>query len=176
MPWSDLSDVTTALTQLLTLNIHDVLGQNVTVVATPPDRLGVNALNTLSLYLYHVRETAATQNIPGPGSDVPNIPTAPLGMDLFYILTAHQHTNETFDALMEQRLMGLALKTLHDFPVITDETTVANNIIMPAPERGRGNRLNIELRKLESEQAFAIWTTGERQFTRLAAYYQVGLV
>jgi hypothetical protein len=176
MPWSDLSDVTSTLTQLLTVNIGTVMGHPVNVVATPPDRVGTSVTNTLSLYLYHVRETAATQNLPGPGSDLPNIATAPLGMDLFYVLTAHQHTNETFDALMEQRLMGLALKTLHDFPVITDNTTVHNIHLINGAERGRGNRLNIELRKIESEQAFSIWTTGERQFTRLAAYYQVGLV
>jgi hypothetical protein len=176
MPWSDLSDVTNTLTQLLTLNIGTVIGHTVNVVATPPDRVGTSVTNTLSLYLYHVRETAATQNLPGPGSDLPNIATAPLGMDLFYVLTAHQHTDETFDALMEQRLMGYALKTFHDYPVVTDNTTVANTFLINGAERGRGNRLDIELRKIDSEHAFAIWTTGERQFTRLAAYYQVGLV
>jgi hypothetical protein len=99
-----------------------------------------------------------------------------MGLELYYVLTAHQHTDNTFDAATEQKLMGLALKTLHDNPVITDATQVLAQPVISGDERGRGNRLNIELRKIEPDQAFAIWTTGERQFTRLAAYYQVGLV
>jgi uncharacterized protein DUF4255 len=79
--------------------------------------------------------------------------------------------------------MGYAMKTFHDYPVITDDTAIpdpaapggAQNVLLGA-QRGRSNRLNIELRKLEPDQALGIWTTGERQFARLAAYYQVGLV
>ena len=69
MPWSDLSEVTAALTRLIERNIDFVLspGLNVNVVATPPDQLGTTVLNTISLYLYHVRETAEAQNRPGPG-------------------------------------------------------------------------------------------------------------
>ena len=178
MPWSDLSEVTGAITRLLETNIEQVLnpGLNVTVVGTPPDRLGDSVSNTLSLYLYHVKEAAHAQNRPGPGSDIPNIATAPMGLDLFYVLTAHQRNNTSFDAAIEQRLMGFAVKTLHDYPVITDATSIANQQILIGTQRNRNNRLNIELRKLEPEQSLSIWTTGERQFARLAAYYQVGLV
>jgi hypothetical protein len=176
MSWTDLSDVTQALITLLTQNIAIALGQPVNVVATPPDRVDDGAANTLSLYMYHLRETAATQNLPGPGSDRPDIATTSLGMDLFYVITAHQKRDVIFDALMEQRLLGFALKTLHDYPVVTDATVIAGMQIMPLRQRGRANRLNVEFRKLDSEQAFSIWTTGERQFTRLAAYFQVGLV
>src|ERR1700687_1430876 len=105
MPWSDLSEVTAALTRLIERNIDFVLspGLNVNVVATPPDQLGNTVLNTISLYLYHVRETAEAQNRPGPGSDVPNVATAPMGLDLFYVLTAHHRTNVTFHAIDEER-------------------------------------------------------------------------
>jgi hypothetical protein len=178
MPWSDLSEVTAALTRLIERNIDFVLspGLNVTVVATPPDQLGTTVLNTISFYLYHVCETAEAKNRLGPGSDVPNVATAPMGLDLFYLLTAHHRTNVHFDAIVEQRLMGYALKTLHDIPTVSDRTMIAGQQIITGTQRGRGNRLNVELCKLEPNQSFAIWTTGERQFTRLAAYYQVGLV
>ncbi len=178
MPWSDLSEVTAALIKLVERNVDFVLspGLNVNVVATPPDQLGTTVLNTISLYLYHVRETAEAQNRLGPGNDVPNVATAPMGLDLFYVVTAHHRTNVHFDAIVEQRLMGYALKTFHDMPVVSDKTMIAGQQIITGAQRGRGNRLNIELRKLEPDQSFAIWTTGERQFSRLAAYYQVGLV
>lgn len=184
MPWADLSEVTVALRHLLELNINLVLspGLNPTVVGTPPDQLGNNVINTISVYLHHVKETACTQNLSGPGSDRPNIATAPLGLDLFYVVTAHQRAAAGFDAVIEQRLMGYTLKTFHDYPVLTDATVIvdpATNLpsnVFVGGQRGRDNRLNIELRKLEPDQALAIWTTGERQFARLAAYYQIGLV
>ena len=178
MPWADLSEVTAALIRLVERNIDFVLspGLNVNVVATPPDQVGTTVLNTISIYLYHVRETAEAQNRPGPGNDIPNVATAPMELDLFYVITAHHRTNAHFDAIMEQRLIGYALKTLHDIPIVSDRTMIAGQPIITGTQRGRGNRLNVELRKLEPDQSFAIWTTGERQFTRLAAYYQVGLV
>ena len=126
MPWGDLSEVTGALTRLLETNIEQVLnpGLNVTVVGTPPDQLGSSVTNTISLYLYHVRETAYTQNRPGPGSDIPNIATAPMGLDLFYVLTAHQRrvlvalavNGVPIDVLAERlhTTRGALYKTLHD--------------------------------------------------------------
>lgn len=186
MPWSDLSHVTAVLANLLDLNIRLMQTRSlppgapppppVTVVATPPDQIGTTVSNMISLYLHHVRETAATQNMLGPGNDVPNIRTAPLGLDLFYVLTAHHRTNALFDAGIEQQLMGYALKTLHDWPVLTDASAIGGTQVFGNAHRGRNNRLNIELRKLEPDQSFAIWTTGDRQFARLAAYYQIGLV
>jgi len=182
MAWGDLFDVTDSLMNLLTMYINNVVSPSfgVTLVATPPDQVSVSMVRTLSLYLHHVRETPYTQNRPGPGSDHPNIATAPLGLDLFYVLTAHHRTGNTFDATLEQRMMGFAMKALHDNPVVTDATRVSvGGIMTPVFKNtlmGRGNRLNVELRKIDPEQALAIWTTGDRQFARLGAYYQVSLV
>ena len=178
MAWSNLSQVTSTLINLLTANINRLAGvATVSVVPTPPDRLADAAPQTLSLYLYHVRESIASQNLTGGGADVPDVATVPLGLELFYVLTAHQARDGNYDALAEQELIGYALKTLHDNPSISSATTIPG---WAAPIMVGGDPqndvLHVEFRKVESEQSFAIWTTGERQFTRLAAYFQVGLV
>src|SRR5207253_6110486 len=74
---------------------------------------------------------------------------------------------------------GQAMKTFHDHATINDNTAIIEVPNTPHPvlvERDRNNALSIVLRKIEPEQSLAIWTTGERQFARLAAYYTVGLV
>ena len=176
MPWADLSDVTDTLSRLLERYIARVMNFAVTVVPTPPDQLGTNVSNTISLYLHHVRECASTQNVPGPGNNVPNIAMSPFGLDLYYVMTAHQRMGSTYDATTEQRLMGYALKTFHDNPTVDDTTMVGPQQIIVGSNRGKNNCLNIQLRKMEPEQSLSIWTTGDRQFARLAAHYQVSMV
>ena len=95
--------------------------------------MGESAQNHLSLYLYHVSEDPYYRNMPGAGNDPPNVAKAPMGLCLYYILTAH-HTSDAvdMDPLTQQRLLGLALKTFHDLPVITDNTTIDGvNPVLP---------------------------------------------
>lgn len=132
MPWSDLSDVTGALMRPLELNIKHVLGpgSGVKVVPTPPDRLGRDVSNTLSLYLYQVRPSPALRNLPRPAASAPL--AAPIALDLFYMLTAHRRSANMFDALIEQRWIGHALRIFHDYPLFADDTRIAAEWSWPA--------------------------------------------
>src|ERR1051325_5508740 len=117
----NLFKATKTLTDLLMLNItknvDTAMDGLLTVSAVPPDRVDPKA-NTLSLHLYHVAEDPHYKNALGPGNDVPNVAKTPMALRLFYILTAHHETdtNPSFDAATQQKLMGYALKTFHDFP------------------------------------------------------------
>src|SRR5919108_6017809 len=112
----NLFKVTRTLTDLLTQNItQDIdpsLAGLLNVTAIPPEKVE-NPSNTLSLHLYHIAEDPYYKNVLGPGSDVPNVAKAPMALSLFYILTAHHETNSVFDAEIQQKLMGYALKTFH---------------------------------------------------------------
>ena len=177
----DLSRVTSTLTSLLESNINLHLqsgGPAVTVVPTAPNNVGESAQNLLSLYLYHVSEDPYYRNMAGEGNDPPNVAKAPMGLCLYYILTAH-HTSSEVDAdpLTQQRLMGLALKTFHDIPVVTDNTTVDGvNPVLPELLRGRQNSIQTIMRQLTPEEATAFWTREELQITRLSAYYEVRVI
>ncbi|MGH8574993.1 MAG: Pvc16 family protein, partial [Gammaproteobacteria bacterium] len=121
--------LTDLLTQNITKNIDTSLDGQLTVTAIPPDTVE-NPSNTLSLHLYHVAEDPYYKNALGPGSDVPNVAKAPMALSLFYILTAHHELDPAFDAEAQQKLMGYALKTFHDFPVITDRTRINGTDIL----------------------------------------------
>jgi Pvc16 N-terminal domain len=163
------------LTQNITKNIDMSLDGRLTVTAIPPDKVE-DPSNTLSLHLYHVTEDPYYKNALGPGSDVPNVAKAPMALSLFYILTAHHEVDPVFDAEAQQKLMGYALKTFQDFPVITDQTRVNETGILDADLRGKDNSLQVILRSVSAEDALAFWNSEQTRTARLSAYYEVRIV
>lgn len=175
----NLFKVTKTLTDLLTQNITQHIDPSLVglldVTAIPPEKVE-NPQNTLSLHLYHVAEDPYYKNALGPGSGAPNVARTPMALSLYYILTAHHVTDSTFDAETQQKLMGYALKTFHDFPVITDRTSVNGTFILDPDLRGRDNTLQVILRPVSPEDAIAFWSSEEQVTARLSAYYEVRVV
>jgi hypothetical protein len=175
----NLFKVTKTLTDLLVQNItqdiDSALTGLLTVTANPPDKVESSS-QTLSLHLYHVAEDPYYKNALGPGNDVPNVAKIPMALSLFYILTAHHETDSTFDAEAQQKLMGYALKTFHDFPFITDQTRIDGTPILDPELRGRSNTLQVILRPVSPEEALAFWNSEQTRTARLSAYYEVRVV
>lgn len=174
----DLSLVTTGLMKLLDDNINKNIdaAASVTVTAEPPDKVG-SVTNKLSLYMYHVAEEAFYKNMEGPGSGPRGIARTPMALCLFYILTAHHESSEPeFDPLTQQRLMGYALKTLHDYPIVHDGTTIDGEYILPAGLHGNDNPVQVIMRPTAPEDAVAFWGAEDQQTARLSAYYEVRVV
>lgn len=180
MSVTDLSDITEMLTWLIDTGIQALDGwpsaTSSSVSPLPPDVL-VSAGPDLALYLYHLAEDATFKN-PAPNAGGPA--SRPLALNLYYQLTAQ--VGETTDsALRAQQLMGAAVRVLHNFPIITDSTTLTDvtGVAIPVLNQynldGRGNRLRITLRPVPVDDAVNYWTPGAAPL-RLAAYYQVSVV
>ena len=175
----NLFKVTKTLTDLLTQNITQHVDPSLAgllnVTAIPPEKVE-NPQNTLSLHLYHVAEDPYYKNVLGPGSDPPNIAKTPMALSLYYILTAHHETDSSFDPETQQKLMGYALKTFHDFPVITDRTKINGTFILDPDLQGKDNSLQVILRPVTPEDAITFWSSEESVTARLSAYYEVRVV
>src|SRR5262245_59381911 len=173
----NLYNVTRTLINLLreniTKNIDPTLEGFLSVTAIPPEKVE-NPEFTLSLHLYHVAEDPFYKNALGPGSDPPNVAKAPMALSLFYILTAHHENNPQFDAETQQKLMGYALKTFHDFPVITSKTRINGSAILDS-EFG-DDTIQTILRPVTPEEAISFWNSQETKTTRLSAYYEARVV
>lgn len=177
MALQNLFKVTKTLTDLLAQNITTNIDQGalLSVTAVPPDKVDPKS-NTLSLHLYHIAEDAHYKNALGPGTDVPNVAKTPMALRLFYILTAHHETDppSSFDAETQQKLMGYALKTFHDFPMITSSTRINGATILD-PDFD-GDPIQIVLRPVTPEDALSFWNSEQSQTARLSAYYEVRVV
>src|SRR5437870_950079 len=165
-----LSDL---LLQNITKNVDPTLAPFLHVTAIPPEKIE-NPSNTLSIFLYHVAEDPYYKNALGPGNDVPNVAKTPMALSLFYILTAHHEVEAAFDPETQQKLMGYALKTFHDFPVVTRATQINGTPILD-PEFGN-DTIHITLRPITPEEALSFWNSEDIHTVRLSAYYEVRVV
>ena len=146
----------------------------VPVSPMPPDKLDAGMLG---IHLYHISEDAQFKNQPAPGADSPPVLYTPMGLNLYYQLSAH--TGDDDDSTYQaQLLLGLALKALHDYPVLTDETEV-NEILIFAEDceylSDADNRIRLTLQPIPHNEAMSFWTAGSTP-SRLAAYYQASVI
>jgi hypothetical protein len=185
MPTTNLFHVTQALGRLLDLGVRGLLFRQgftttLNVTTMPPERVGA-AQNTLNLHLYHVTRDGHHQHLEPPGRGQPPVAREPLTLLLYYILTTHHELTEQFDAEVQQRNFGLAVKTFHDQPVIDDRLALAPDDgvpqpVMPTGLRGGDNRIEIILRPLTPEESLGFWSAEQTATTRLSAYYEVRTV
>ena len=185
MATADLFLVTQTLTRLLDLNVRALLFRQgltatLNVTSMPPEQVGAQQ-NGLNLHLYHCMEDHFYRNDPPPGTGGPPVSRQPLSLSLFYILTAHHEVNQTFDAEIQQRDFGLAIKTMHDFARIDDTLAIspdggAPQTVMAQRLRGGENHLEISPRPLTPEEALGFWSAEDSSTTRLSAYYEVRTV
>jgi hypothetical protein len=173
----DIALVTETLLRLLREQIATspeagkVAGLDVT--ALPPDKLTGN--QTIGFYLYHVTEDAQYKNLEPTSLDVPPVRFTPMGLNLYYQLTGHSDIASSIGAEKEQTMVGLAIKALHDYPVIDDTTAIAGVKVFPLSLQGTDNRFRIVLQPVQHNEAMTYWTAGSLPM-RLAVYYQASVV
>jgi hypothetical protein len=78
-------------------------------------------------------------------------------------------------AIRSQRLFGLALKTLHDYPSLDRNTQIGGALVFPPELQGTENVFRITLKNVPANEATNFWTPGD-QAVRLAAYYEVSAI
>jgi hypothetical protein len=181
----DISLVTQALIELLKAHIGNSAGWPFgtygapLVTAQPPDQV---AAGTLGVYLYHVTEEAHLKNQAPVGRDSPPVRFTPMGLTLYYQISALGTGLGDQITKQEQTYIGCALKALHDNPVIDDNTTVARrapqaplSVLAAVGLDGAGNKLRIVLQPIAYNEAASFWNSASL-VPRLAIYYQVSVV
>jgi hypothetical protein len=175
MALSDLSLVTQALITLIreSFNVSPAWSTAPpTIAPEPPDRVSGDGLG---FYLYHISEDGHYKNLPLPGNETPPVRYVPMALNLFYQLSASSSANDGSGALLEQQMMGIAIKAFHDYPFINDTTAINGTTIFPALLRGSNNRMKIVLQPIQPNEAVNYWTAGTSPLN-LAAYYQVSVI
>ncbi len=176
----DISHVTQTMINLITESFNASPAwpstTTISVLSEPPNRIPDSATNSVGFYLYHVAEDAHYKNLPPIGNDPSPIRYTPMGLNLYYQLTAsHEGTDDGNAAFQEQLMMGIAMKGLHDFPEITDSTSVNGTVIMDSNIRGRTNIFRISLLPVTHNEAVHYWTAGDSPI-KLSAYYEASVV
>src|SRR5262245_39872075 len=123
------------------------------VSALPPDKLTGIGDHVLGLYLYYISEDAHYKNLPPPSDGLLPIRYTPMGLNLYYQLSAHSDLLGNVGAENEQTMIGLAMKALHDYPVIDDTTEIGGVRVFPMTLQGTDNRFRLVLQPLQYNEA-----------------------
>ena len=180
MPYLDLYGVTATLSELLRLNIWRLTAQNVTVRDLPPEEAEKEPGSLLNLHLYHAMEDPNRRN-DFPKDDLGPYPISrtPLPVILYYTLTAHSSTNDGVNPAQQQFLMGLGMKTLHDFPLVDDALEMPNPMggpdlkVLAGAMGGKQNYVKVIARQTTPEETVTFWSAAQNHTARLTAYYEV---
>ncbi|HEY2714257.1 MAG TPA: DUF4255 domain-containing protein [Chthoniobacterales bacterium] len=123
----------------------------------------------INLFLYQTQINAAWRNMDMPGRIKPNeTGQPPLALDLYYLLTAYER-DDGDPSVMAHRLLGRAMRTFHDHPVLgADEIRAAltDNDLADQIERVR-----ITPQPMPVEEFTKLWTTFQVGYRISAAYH-----
>ncbi len=172
-----IAAVTTTLWNLLDRALHDPVFEalsgiaGATVTTQPPDLARSDESNQVNLFLYEVRLNSAVRNEAAAsvrasgGRGRP-----PLGLDLFYLLTAYGEGNEDRQA---HRLLGRAMQALHDHAVLGRneiEAAFAETTLHEQLERIRVTPASLSL-----DEQSKLWSAFQTEY-RISTAYQVSVV
>jgi hypothetical protein len=165
---------------LLQLNLWRIARQVVEVGDLPPEKARSAGANSLNLHLFHAEEYLLQRNEFSRDAMGPRpLSPAPLSLVLHYALTAHSREPESPDIAGQQLLMGLAMKTFHDFPEIDERVELPGppsdnaQLVLDARLRGGHNRIFIRPRQVTTEESINFWSAVGNHTARLTAYYEV---
>lgn len=175
-----IAAVTLTLRSLIDRNLPDDLA-GATVTAKPLDKaLNSNGSSTgtgnqINLFLYQTEFNPTWRNMPVPNQVRPlETGHAPLALNLHYLLTAYGEEDED---TRSHRLLGQAMSTLHDHPILSpEEIEAATATELP------GSTLHEQIEcvrivpyTLSLDELSRLWATFQTQY-RISAAYQASVV
>jgi hypothetical protein len=189
MALRDISNVTTTLMNLIdrAFRVPENWPASMAVprvLSEPPVR---SKSNGIGIFLYHITEHPHYKNLPAPGHETPPVRYTSLALTLYYQLSAYHDSIQEGeqDGLMEQQMLAVAMKAMHDYPEINDTTKVfgaldtlsfpIEQVLFPEDIIGRSNRFKITYQPIQPHESISFWTTGDAKLT-LSAYYEVNVV
>jgi hypothetical protein len=174
------------VSQTLRTLLRDRMRSPVPVTFVPPDVTPQTFTgDRVNLYLFDVNENAHLKNqeIPGHGHPA-RYGHPPLSLELSYLLTTHV-ANESLDDgdLTCQSLLGDAMQTLHDFPLVSEQIEITRasagtvgDPILHSSLRGEFERVKIMLQPGALEETTRLWSALSNANFRRAVMYRISVV
>ncbi|MEP7219168.1 MAG: DUF4255 domain-containing protein, partial [Bacteroidota bacterium] len=165
-----IAAVTIALRNLLFKEVNAEPGLAGTLVSTqPPDRARTTN-NLINIFLYHTAPNAAWRNMDLQGVVKPGeTGQPPLALNLHYLVTAYTDNDDE----KSHRLIGKAMSTLHDHPVL--DSTEINDALADSLLQDQVERIRVVPESVSIEDISKLWATFSAPY-RISAAYQASVV
>src|SRR5262245_13208430 len=164
------------------LKLSTIVGSTVDVSALPPDLIKseTNGTNRLNVFLYQVQPNQGWRNINHPSRDGrgDRISNPPLGLDLYYLLTAYAGAD-----MQAEVLLGYAMQYLHESGVITrdmirNQFNTWSGSVDPLLKALPGSKLADQIEQikicpyaLNTEEMSKLWTATQAHYRPTTAYH-----
>lgn len=160
---SAIGDVTLTLQELLRnrqspLNLFDV-----SLKSPAEETIEPNMRPRVNLFLFRVTENPFGRNQPWQPAGTGALTYPPLTLNLFYVMTPFSE-----DKLDEHRVMGEAMRVLHD-------NTVVRGALLKGSLENTQEEIKVELAPLPLEDLTRIWNALNKPY-RLSVAYEVRLI
>src|SRR5258708_6496300 len=163
--------VSSTLKNLLTAEMET---QPIHVTLLPPDVAPASATGRrINLYLYMVTENGSLSNQEIPGEGHPgSYGHPPLSLNLHYLMTGYPDSETGDDRdLKAQEVLGDGMRVLHDFAIITGDSSFA------APELlNEFESVRISLQPANLEEFAKVWTALPAANFRCSVAYNVTVI
>jgi len=167
-----ISAVTAAIRNLLMAGVlADPELSDADVTASPVAKAPKNeSKNQINLFLYQATTNAGWSNLDPPTGRPGDTPRPLLALDLHYMLTVY---GKSGDELLSHRLLGQAMRVLHDHPVLgRDEVQNA----LPGSSVGdQIERVRITPEPLSLDEMSKLWSSFQKEY-RMSTAYQASVV
>jgi len=164
-----IAAVTATLRKLLEDSVNDINGA---VASTqPPDK--VTTTNLVNLFLYQTAINAAWSNRDMPRQVKPGeTGHPPLALNLYYLLTAYGDGDD-LQTVDGHRLLGQAMRALHDHPVLNSAEIKA---AFPDGDLDEQiEHVRITPHPITTDEMSKLWTTFQARY-RISSAYEVSVV
>jgi hypothetical protein len=174
-----IATVTAALRQMLSDAVNaDVSGTEVSILPPDNDELKKD-LARLNLYLYQVTPSAVWRNadLPARRADGSLASTPQLGLDLYYVMTAYGKATNNNPEI--HRILGSAMRTLHERPILTRDTiraVLSQNSLAESNLADQIELVKLTLQPLSMEELSKLWSVFFNTPYRVSVTYQAAVV
>ncbi|MBE7002740.1 MAG: DUF4255 domain-containing protein [Ruminococcaceae bacterium] len=153
--YTALTEAGTALVELLRDNLTpEPLGNRELINLCSPHE---SENNQLTLYLYHIEEEAQNLSAGYYSVDSGTERRRPAQYTLHYLMTAHSKAPTQMKEADQQRMMGAAIQTLRDNPVIPRR-------YLGGSLAAENAQIHVSLDRMPMEQMLKIWNNNSKDY------------
>jgi hypothetical protein len=152
---------------------NEMENQPASVTLLPPDVIPTTATGKrINLYLYLVTENGYLKNQEIPGQGHPgSYGYPPLSLNLHYLMTGYSGTDTDDQDLTAQELLGDAMRVMHDFSIITRDSSFTVSEL-----KNEFESVRIALQPASLEEFSKIWTALPAANFRCSVAYNVTVI
>jgi Pvc16 N-terminal domain len=167
-----ISAVTAAIRNLLTAGVHaDSELADADVTTSPLSKAPKDdAKNEINLFLYQATPNAGWSNLEPPTARPGENGRPLLALDLHYLVTVH---GKGFDEVLSHRLLGRAMRVLHDHPVLG--RAEIESALNGEDVGDQLERIRITPEPLTLDEMSKLWSSFQTEY-RMSTAYQATVV